>query len=305
MDKENACNLIIEKKTDALKRWYERQYENLKESCSCKDFTYSDAQDFFRHIPIYFLYSEIPNGLNKTIDKILKTLYDYCIKEEIIAPNISYKEFCRGKGLCDKLYPLPIKEFKEIYEECDCSNTYNERYHEDLVSSCSFSEFYYRLSFRRRIEFKLGVVYINIDLYPYELEVLSNEELESRLNSIEKPWWDDLFEEIEDDKRLLHILYGRGCSLDDLKTLYNAIRSNDTETIDSMEKRAKTIMFKVILPFKRTYYIGKEIVSAWKEYSLKEKAWLSLLLLFILVFVSEIIVLIYAIIKFILIRCLR
>lgn len=280
MDKENACNLIIEKKINALKKYYEGQYKDLKKGCSCKNFTYLDAQDFFRHIPIDFLYSDTSNELNKIIDKILKTLYDYCIKEKIIAPNISYKEFCRGKGLCDKLYPLPIKELKEIYEESNCDNTFNERHHEDLVSSCAFSEFYYRLSFRERVEFKLGVVHYYIDLYPYELEALSNEELESRLNSIEKPWWDDLFEEIEDDKRLLHILYDRGCSLDDLKTLYNAIRSNDTETIDSMEKRTKTIMFKVILPFRRISYTGKEIVSVWKESSTENKIKTILLLLY-------------------------
>lgn len=119
------------------------------------------------------------------------------------------------------------------------SNSTNENYHDWLVFSCAFYEFLYSLPFEARVEMDLYQVKYQIELYPKELRVLSIKELEKKLNSIEKPWWNDMYEEIDKDKKLLQIIYNGGCNLDDLQILYKASKSNNTEIIDSMEKETE------------------------------------------------------------------
>ena len=119
------------------------------------------------------------------------------------------------------------------------SNSTNENYHDWLVSSCAFYDFLYSLPFEARVKMDLHKVHYQIELYPDDLKSLSVKELDDRINAIGKPWWNEMYEEIYKDKKLIQILYKGGCNLDDLQILYKALKANNTEIIDSMEKEAE------------------------------------------------------------------
>lgn len=79
--------------------------------------------------------------------------------------------------------------------------------HLDLVEEYCFYEGFYSLSFRDRVMYDLGYVKITFSTYSKELDALSDEELEERINSIKKPWWDGIYYKIlEDNKGILFIL---------------------------------------------------------------------------------------------------
>ena len=80
--------------------------------------------------------------------------------------------------------------------------------HLDLVEECCFYEGLYSLSFKGRIMYDLGYVKITFSTYSKELGALSDEELEERINSIKKPWWNNIYEKVlEDNKGILFILF--------------------------------------------------------------------------------------------------
>lgn len=80
--------------------------------------------------------------------------------------------------------------------------------HLDLVEECCFYEGLYSLSFKDRIMYDLGYVKITFSTYSKELDALSDEELEERINSIKKPWWNNIYEKVlEDNKCILFILF--------------------------------------------------------------------------------------------------
>ncbi len=87
--------------------------------------------------------------------------------------------------------------------------------HQDLVEECCFYEGFYSLTFKNRIKYDLGYVKITFSTYSKELDTLSNEELEERINSIKKPWWNSFYEKIlEDNKGILFILSLVLCMVD-------------------------------------------------------------------------------------------
>lgn len=114
------------------------------------------------------------------------------------------------------------------------NNCMNQKRHDSLVSICSFCEFYYNLTFRQRLELDLGIVCISRNSYPEDLMILSNEELEKRIHSLEKPWWNDMYDNIKDDHKILVILWERSCNLRDLENLYQLWKKGDMEKIDSI-----------------------------------------------------------------------
>lgn len=80
--------------------------------------------------------------------------------------------------------------------------------HLDLVEECCFYEGLYSLSFKGRIMYDLGYVKITFSTYSKELDALSDEKLEERINSIKKPWWNNIYEKVlEDNKYILFILF--------------------------------------------------------------------------------------------------
>lgn len=80
--------------------------------------------------------------------------------------------------------------------------------HLDLVEECCFYEGLYSLSFKDRIMYDLGYIKITFSTYSKELDALSDEELEERINSIKKPWWNNIYEKVlEDNKCILFILF--------------------------------------------------------------------------------------------------
>ena len=87
--------------------------------------------------------------------------------------------------------------------------------HQDLVEECCFYEGLYSLSFKGRIMYDLGHVKITFSTYSKELDALSDEELEERINSIKKPWWNNIYEKVlEDNKGILFILFLVLCIVD-------------------------------------------------------------------------------------------
>lgn len=84
----------------------------------------------------------------------------------------------------------------------------NREYHLRLVSICIFNRVFYSMSLQTRIRYDLGYIKYCIRSYDKELDALSDKELEDKINSIERPQWDDKYEYIiERNKNLLRILY--------------------------------------------------------------------------------------------------
>lgn len=84
----------------------------------------------------------------------------------------------------------------------------NREYHLRLVSICIFNRVFYSMSLQTRIRYDLGYICFSISRYDKELDALSDKELEDKINSIERPQWDDKYEYIiERNKNLLKILY--------------------------------------------------------------------------------------------------
>lgn len=87
--------------------------------------------------------------------------------------------------------------------------------HLDLVEECCFYEGFYSLTFKGRIMYDLGYVKITFSTYSKELDALSDGELEERINSIKKPWWNGIYEKIlEDNKGILFIVFLVLCIID-------------------------------------------------------------------------------------------
>lgn len=87
--------------------------------------------------------------------------------------------------------------------------------HLDLVEEYCFYEGFYSLSFRNRVMYDLGYVKITFSTYSKELDALSDGELEERINSIKKPWWNNFYEKVlEDNKGILFILFLVLCMVD-------------------------------------------------------------------------------------------
>ena len=62
-------------------------------------------------------------------------------------------------------------------------------YHDMLVSAYMFNSFLYRLSFTERIRMDLDIVCYSPSFYSEEIDALPIKELEEKINSLKKPWW--------------------------------------------------------------------------------------------------------------------
>lgn len=87
--------------------YYKGIYDNIVESCKKGTMTYYSARGMFRHLPLrYDPNNTYPEEINKIVDKCFSTLYDYCIQKSIVAQDITFDEFYKGKGLYDESYPI-------------------------------------------------------------------------------------------------------------------------------------------------------------------------------------------------------
>lgn len=99
---------------NAIKEYFEKEYQIIAEQyqndgtkCQNDVIEYYSARNIFRHYPLrYDPNNTFPEEINLVIDKIFKTLYNYCIEKGIIASDISYDDFYKGKGLYDDTYPM-------------------------------------------------------------------------------------------------------------------------------------------------------------------------------------------------------
>ena len=95
---------------NAIKEYFEKQYQDLTEQCQDDIIKYHSARNTFRHYPLrYDPSNTFPEEINLVIDKIFKTLYNHCIEKGIIASDISYDDLYKGKGLYDESYPMDKK----------------------------------------------------------------------------------------------------------------------------------------------------------------------------------------------------
>lgn len=91
----------------AIVEYFENQYQDIAELCERGGVNYIDTRCYFRHYPLrYDPNNTFPEEVNQVMDKIFQTLYKYCIEKHIIASDISYDDFYKGKGLYDEAYPM-------------------------------------------------------------------------------------------------------------------------------------------------------------------------------------------------------
>ena len=108
----------------------------------------------------------------------------------------------RSKRLLRILYFFPtIKMVNFFYEILSSRNNMNieknqanEIQYQPLVFSYLHTKLRYSLSFRRRVEFNLGIVDYLFDADDKELNALSEKELEDMINSLKAPWWNKIYE---------------------------------------------------------------------------------------------------------------
>lgn len=132
----------------------------------------------------------------------------------------------------------------------DKESSNNRDYHLHLISIYIFNSFYYSMSLQTRVWYDLGYMHISINTYNKELDKLTDEELEEKLHSLKAPWWEDMYNEVSKDRKLLEILYNRDCKLEDLKTIYEAQQKNDIKTIDYMYRHpSRHFVLEGILSF--------------------------------------------------------
>lgn len=102
-----------------------------------------------------------------------------------------------------------------------------------LMGVYIYCDMLYGMSLEDRILIDLGWVSYDPGISE-DLDALTDEELEEKLHSLKAPWWEDMYNEVSKDRKLLEILYNRDCKLEDLKTIYEAQQKNDIKTIDYM-----------------------------------------------------------------------
>ena len=75
----------------------------------------------------------------------------------------------------------------------DNSKDNEERYKEILISTYLFCKSLYSFTFKERIGVDLDMIMFTPSFHNRDLDRLSNEELEKKLNSLKKPWWNNFY----------------------------------------------------------------------------------------------------------------
>lgn len=87
---------------------YKEYYNKLKAiEKGCRENTIADYSA--RSILVHLSTEQIktcPPKVKELIDRCYNTLYIYCIKQKFIASEVSYEEFCKGKGIYEEDYPI-------------------------------------------------------------------------------------------------------------------------------------------------------------------------------------------------------
>ena len=74
------------------------------------------------------------------------------------------------------------------------SNEKDVKYHKILISTYCFHRSLYSFSFTDRISIDIGILSFTSRCSDKELENLPYKELQDKLNSLRKPWWNSLYE---------------------------------------------------------------------------------------------------------------
>lgn len=80
-------------------------------------------------------------------------------------------------------------------------------YHDMLVSAYMFNKFLYKRSFTERIKMDLDIVCYSPSFYSEEIDALLDKELEEKINSLKKPWWNGIYKRISKHETLLLLIY--------------------------------------------------------------------------------------------------
>lgn len=98
--------------------------------------------------------------------------------------------------------------------------------HRFLVSGYLYSKALYTFSFADRVQIDLGILEFIPSSCDEELHFLTDEELVSKMNELNKPWWDDIYrKELHGQIEKLCAIYPH---LHD-KELEEALESHDSE----------------------------------------------------------------------------
>ena len=145
----------------------------------------------------------------------------------------------------------------------------SEEQQRSMVSLYAFIRFDHGCSFRLKVDMDLGYTSVSFNTYPDDLMALSYEELQKRIDSIEKPWWYDMYEDVKDDKKILIIIAKRGYSLEDLEMLHKLWEKADFEKIETMYevsvKRSKYLPLNL-----RSTHLFLDYISSLRNKNLKE-----------------------------------
>lgn len=108
----------------------------------------------------------------------------------------------------------------------------NKKYHYLLISSYLYKKALYSFSFKKRILIDLGDIEFQIRSYDKDLDVLSDNVLENKIDSLKAPWWNELYTIINKNQKILFILkiivIQKDFSIRSMKLIYKILKSKET-----------------------------------------------------------------------------
>lgn len=108
----------------------------------------------------------------------------------------------------------------------------NKKYHHLLISSYLYRKALYSFSFKKRILIDLGDIEFQIRSYDKDLDILSDNMLENKIDSLKSPWWNDIYSRINKNQKFLLILkilvIQRDYSIRSMKFIYKILKSKET-----------------------------------------------------------------------------
>ena len=118
--------------------------------------------------------------------------------------------------------------------------------HRFLVSGYLYNKTLYTFSFADRIQIDLGILEFMPSSCDEELNSLADEELVSKINELNKPWWEDTYrKELHNQAERLNAIYPH---LHD-KELEDALKSHDSGRLVEFIEGVTNRKFNIELQF--------------------------------------------------------
>ena len=113
-------------------------------------------------------------------------------------------------------------------------NNIELEHHKKLISTYLFCRSLYSFSFKERISIDLDMLMFTPSFYNKDLDRLSDEELEIKLSSLKKPWWNNFYVKYlhKHKKRLLLIfllMIRRDYNWNGLKLIWKVLKAKKND----------------------------------------------------------------------------